>query len=286
MAPEVSVVIPVRDGADAIGALLDSLKRQTLARERFEVVVVDNASRDATADIARRHGATVVHEPIPNRSRARNAGVAAAAADLIAFTDADCSAHERWLEELLGCADRAALVAGDVVTSTGDPPNAIERFELLWRFGQGAWVEQGWVATANLLVTREAFDAVGGLDPSWRHIGEDVDFCLRARDAGFGLAFCPDAVVDHHAERRLGPMLSRSYRHGYSVNQAWHRFGGGYRAWRHPGGVLSGARAFRRLGLDTAPLDGPDGRWLGALARASYGARIVGSIWAELRRAR
>ncbi|HEX8742414.1 MAG TPA: glycosyltransferase [Thermoleophilaceae bacterium] len=287
MAPEVSVVIPVRDGADSIGALLCSLERQTLARERFEVVVVDNASRDATADIARGRGATVVHEPVPNRSRARNAGVAATAADLIAFTDADCFAHERWLEELLACAGRAPLVAGEVVTSTSDPPNAIERFELLSRFGQGAWVEQqGWAATANLLVRREAFNAVGGLDPSWRHIGEDVDFCLRARDAGFGLAFCPDAVVEHHAERRLRPMLSRSYRHGYSVNQAWHRFGGGYRAWRHPGGVLSGPRAFRRLGLDTAALRGPDGRRLAALARASYGARIVGSVWAELRRAR
>lgn len=281
------MVIPVRDGADSIGALLDSLERQTLARERFEVVVVDNASRDATAEIARQRGARVVHEPVPNRSRARNAGVAAAKADLIAFTDADCSAHERWLEELLGCAGRAPLVAGEVVTSTGEPPNAIERFEKLWRFGQGAWVEQqGWAATANLLVRREAFDAIGGLDPSWHHIGEDVDFCLRAGAAGYALAFCPDAVVEHYAESRLRPMLSRSYRHGYSVNQVWHRFGGGYRAWRHPGGLLSAQRAFRRLGLDESRLDGADGRRLGLLARASYGARIVGSVWAELRRAR
>ena len=286
-APDVSVVIPVRDGAGSIGALLASLARQTLDRERFEVVVVDNASRDGTARVAREQGARVVHEPIPNRSRARNAGVAAAVADLIAFTDADCSAHERWLEELLRCAPRAPLVAGEVVTSTGEPPNSIERFERVWRFGQGAWVtQQGWAATANLLVSREAFDAVGGLDPAWHHIGEDADFCLRARAAGYDLAFCPDAVIEHHAEARLVPMLQRSYRHGYSVNQAWHRLGIGYRAWRHPGGLLTGRRAFRRLGLDPGRLEEDDGRSLAALARASYGARMVGSVVAELRRAR
>ncbi|MDQ3935823.1 MAG: glycosyltransferase [Actinomycetota bacterium] len=280
-------MIPVRDGADSIGALLDSLARQTLARERFEVVVVDNASRDDTAAVARERGARVVHEPIPNRSRARNAGVAAAEAGLIAFTDADCVARERWLEELLACAPRAPLVAGEVVTSTAEPPNAIERFERLWRFGQGAWVtQQGWAATANLLVAREAFDAVGGLDPAWHHIGEDADFCLRARDAGYGLDFCPDAVIEHRAEERLLPLLKRSYRHGYSANQAWHRLGLAERAWRHPGGLLSGRRAFRRLGLDETPLAGGDGRSLAALARASYAARVVGSVTAELKRAR
>lgn len=287
MALDVSVVIPVRDGAESIGPLLESLERQTLDRERFEIVVVDNASRDATARIAAEGGARVVHEPVPNRSRARNAGVAAARADLIAFTDADCRADERWLEELLRCASLAPLVAGEVVTSTGEPPNAVERFERLWRFGQGAWVkQQGWAATANLLVTREAFDAVGGLDPAWHHIGEDADFCLRAGAAGYGLDFCAAAVIEHRAESRLVPMLRRSYRHGYSVNQAWYRLGVGYRAWRHPGGLLTGRRAFRRLGLDESLLSGNDGRSVATLARASYAARMVGSAWAELKRAR
>jgi glycosyltransferase involved in cell wall biosynthesis len=285
--PDVSVVIPVRDGAGSLGPLLDSLERQTLGRERFEVVVVDNASRDATARIARERGACVIHEPIPNRSRARNAGVAAATAGLIAFTDADCRADERWLEELLRCAPLAPLVAGEVVTSTGDPPNAVERFERLWRFGQGAWVkQQGWAATANLLVTREAFEAVGGLDTAWRHIGEDADFCLRCTAAGYALDFCAEAMIEHHAEDRVVPMLRRSYRHGYSVNQAWYRLGVGYRAWRHPGGLLSGRRAFRRLGLDASPLGGEDARAMAALARASYAARMVGSAVAELQRAR
>ena len=120
----------------------------------------------------------------------------------------------------------------------------------------GTWVEQGWAATANLLVRADAFAAVRGFDPTWRHIGEDVDFCFRARDAGFALGYCPEAVVDHEAERELRPLLERCFRHGYSVNQAFYRLGVGRRAWRDPLPALSAtARYGRRVlpdGLDRA----------------------------------
>jgi GT2 family glycosyltransferase len=283
----VSVVIPVRDGAATLGKLLDSIARQTLARERYEVIVVDNASRDGTAAIARSRGATVVTESVPNRSRARNRGVAAAHAQLIAFTDGDCLAAPAWLERLLECASKAPLVAGGVVTSTGEQPNAIERFETLWRFGQESWVKhQGWAATANLLVDRTAFDAVGGLDPTWRHIGEDVDFCLRATAAGYALDWCDGAEVFHYAETAIGPFLRRSFRHGYSVNQAYHRFGRGYQAWRHPRAIVSARHAFERLGIDPRGFDRGERLRMAALARLSYAARFAGSAWAELARAR
>jgi GT2 family glycosyltransferase len=284
---DVSVVIPVRNGADSIVPLLDSLSGQTLAADRFEVIVVDNDSSDGTAAVARACGATVVDEPIANRSRARNAGAAAASADLIAFTDADCVADRRWLEALLASADTAPLVAGEVVVSTSEPPNRIERFESLWRFGQESWVrEQGWAATANLLVGKEAFEAIGGFDPTWRHIGEDVDFCLRAARAGFELGWCGDAVVSHFAESRLKPMLKRSFLHGYSVNQAYYRLGRGFRAWRHPRGALSARAALDRTGIAPSRIGRSERRAIEALARASYAARIAGSAWAELRHAR
>lgn len=284
---DVSVVIPVRNGAESIGPLLDSLSAQTLAADRFEVIVVDNDSSDGTADVARARGAAVVSEPIANRSRARNAGAAVATADVIAFTDADCVADPRWLEALLASADVAPLVAGEVVVSTSDEPNRIERFESLWRFGQESWVrEQGWAATANLLVRKEALDAIDGFDPTWRHIGEDVDFCLRAARAGFELGWCADAVVSHFAESRLKPMLKRSFLHGYSVNQAYYRLGRGFRAWRHPRGALSGRAALDRTGIAPSRIGAGERRAIEGLARASYAARIAGSAWAELRHAR
>jgi GT2 family glycosyltransferase len=250
------------------------------------VIVVDNDSSDRTAEVAQAHGARVVTEPIANRSRARNRGASAASSRLYAFTDADCAAEPGWLERLLGCRSLAPLVAGDVRVRMTERPNAIERYESLWRFGQASWVPQGWAATANLLVRAEAFEAIRGFDPTWRHIGEDVDFCFRARDAGYGLAYCPGAVVEHDAERELRPLLGRCFRHGYSVNQAFYRLGAGYRAWRDPLPALIGDRALRDVGHSPDTFDPSEWRRMARLARLGYAARVAGSAWAEVMRSR
>jgi GT2 family glycosyltransferase len=282
----VSVIIPARNAAATLSPLLRSLDAQTLEPERFEVIVVDNASSDGTAAVAASHGAKVVHEPVANRSRARNRGVAAAAAPLYAFTDADCVADPRWLEALLGCAPSAPLVAGAVEITVSENPNALERFELLWRFGQQEWTKQGWAATANLLVQRDAFDAVGGFDPAWRHIGEDADFCLRAGRAGYFLSYCSAARVNHPGERELRPFLGRFFMHGYSVNQARYRLGIGYRAWRHPLPAFVGDRALRQIGHSPNGFEQAEWRRMSRVARLGYAARVAGSFWAEIVRAR
>jgi glycosyltransferase involved in cell wall biosynthesis len=284
--PSVSVIVPVRNGATSIPPLLDSLAAQTFSAERFEVIVVDNGSTDGTGAIAERYGVRVVNDPVPNRSRARNRGAAVARSRLYAFTDADCVADSRWLEQLVAHADRAPLLAGEVRLRTRQAPNAVERFEALWRFGQAAWVPQGWAATANLLVDAEAFEAIGGFDTTWRHIGEDVDFCFRARRAGYELAYCGEAIVDHDGERELAPLLRRCFRHGYSVNQAYYRLGAGYRAWRDPVPAVIGDRALKQFGHSPGGFDRREWRRMARLARLGYAARILGSLWAEAVRAR
>jgi GT2 family glycosyltransferase len=284
--PAVSVVIPARNAAATLPPLLLSLEAQTLEPDRFEVIVVDNDSSDDTGGVASAHGVKVVHEPVANRSRARNRGVAAASAPLYAFTDADCVADPRWLEELLRCAPSAPLVAGRVQLTVGEHPNALERFDRLWRFGQHAWVGQGWASTANLLVSRAALEAVGGFDPAWREGGEDVDFCVRAGRSGHALSYCNDALVLHPGERELRPFLRRFFMHGYSINQATHRLGLGYRAWRHPLPAVAGDRALREIGHSPDGFDRAEWRRMARVARLGYAARVAGSLWAELVRAR
>jgi GT2 family glycosyltransferase len=279
--PEISVVVPVRDGAPALGRLLATLAGQTLGPDRFEVVVVDNGSRDgAPTAVARAAGAVVVREAWANRGLARNRGVAAAAADLIAFTDADCLAEPGWLGALLGCLQRAPLAAGPVRLETGAPPNRCERLELLWRFDQATNVARsGWAASANLGIHRAVFAEIGGFDPDYRHIGEDVDLCLRAGAAGHRLAYCADAVIGHASESALVPILRRAFRHGFSSTQHHRRLATavGWQYWRHPRPVLAGDWALRRFGA--AALAETD---LLGLARAEYAARVAGSAWAEL----
>lgn len=281
--PQISVVIPMRDGALTLPALLDALDRQTLPRERFEIVVVDNASRDGSGALARERGALVVDEPRPNRARARNRGVDAAVGREVAFTDADCVPAPGWLAALSACLAGAPLAAGAVDLVTAERPSRWEELERLWRFRQETAVGQGWAATANLGVRRDAFLAIAGFDPAYRHIGEDVDFCLRARAAGFPLVWCPEAVVRHRAEATAIAVIRRAVIHGYSSNQHARRWQGdiGWRHWRHPRPALSGDWALRRFG-DSA-VGHPE---LLSAARAEYAARVIGSAWAELRRAR
>jgi GT2 family glycosyltransferase len=282
MAARVSVITTVRDGEDSLPALFDALDAQTLARGAFEVVVIDNASRDRTAEVARARGAEVVAEPIPGRARARNRGVAASSAALLAFTDADCRPRPDWLEQLVSTLVVSSLVGGRVVLTARDEPNAIERLDALWRFRQDDGAAQGWAATANLGMRRDAFDAIGGFDASFRHIGEDVDLCLRARAAGYELAWCPDAVVEHPAETSLRPVLRRAFEQAYPLEdlRRRHRFDSG-EEWRHPMPLVRGAYAIERFGADLEHV--PERRRLLALARLEYAGRMAGSAWAVLR---
>jgi GT2 family glycosyltransferase len=247
------------------------------------VVVVDNGSSDGSAEVARSFGARVVDAPQRGRARARNSGVAAARAGVIAFTDADCRPDPGWLQALHGCLSRAPMVAGPVALVTGEPPSRWERLEGLWRFAQAENVARGWSATANLAVTRAAFDAAGGFDESYEHIGEDVDFCLRAGASGCSLEFCEDAVVRHAAERDALTVFRRAIVHGYSSQQHARRWPGraGWSHWRHPLPALAGDWALRRFGDDAVAQR--DLLWP---ARFEYAGRVLGSVWAVLGRVR
>jgi GT2 family glycosyltransferase len=282
--PEVSVVVPVRDGASTIPPLLASLAEQSGDPERLELIVVDNASRDGTAEIARRGGARVVEEPRPNRALARNRGVAIARGRSLLFVDGDCIVGRGWAEALTDCLERSELAAGAVRTTTSEHPNRYERFDLFWRFPQERYVSQGFAASANLAIRRECFEAIGGFETGYRHIGEDVDLCLRARAAGFGLTWCPDAVVSHSAETALGPVLRRGFRQGFAQRQLLSRVGSGVgaRLWAHPGQLVRGDWPLRRLGGDPGLLERGERDRLMWVARAEGASRMAGSLWAEL----
>src|ERR1041385_9155423 len=100
--PDVSVVIPVLGDAERLALCLDALDRQTLPANRFEVIVVDNASdRDeAIAAVVAEHAPRfrLLHEPRPGSYAARNRAIADARGTIIAFTDADCIPRPDWLE--------------------------------------------------------------------------------------------------------------------------------------------------------------------------------------------
>jgi len=113
-AGRVSVVIPARDDAPALERCLTALARQTVAP--LEVVVVDNGSSDTTAQVARDHGARVVHEPRVGIPMAAAAGYDAARGELIARLDADSVPPPDWVERVTAAMEDPRLEA---VTGVG-----------------------------------------------------------------------------------------------------------------------------------------------------------------------
>lgn len=205
MAPVVSVIVPVLDGARTIGALLDAVAAQVGAPEH-EVIVVDNGSTDATPDVASSHplAPRVVHEQRRGSYAARNTGIQSAHADILAFTDADCVPQPGWLAAGVAAFETGAdLVGGAIAPLRSSSPSRWERYDRAMYLRQQDHVEdEGFAATANLFVRRPILEALGGFDASLLS-GGDFDFGKRATAAGFRLIYSADAVVQHRPRTTL-----------------------------------------------------------------------------------
>ncbi|MGQ0830930.1 MAG: glycosyltransferase family 2 protein [Microthrixaceae bacterium] len=209
-----SVVVCTLDRAE----LLDGCLRAVLAdRPRdgsVEVVVVDNGSTDDTPAVVASHdGVRYVIEPRRGLARARNAGLAAAAAGMVAFLDDDARSMPGWTAALLHARERwptAVAIGGPVVLEWGAPRPAwlvpaLTRWFSAVDHGPAARLldpnEQP--VGANLTVARDPALAVGGFAPELGRMGaslaseEEVDLLRRLRATGGEVAWEPAAAVRH-----------------------------------------------------------------------------------------
>jgi GT2 family glycosyltransferase len=258
-----SVIVPVRDGAADIAALLACLERQTLARSDFEIVVGDDGSTDdGTSGIATKDGhIRVAHGPPSNSYAARNRAVRTSSAPVLAFCDADCRPEPDWLERGLEALEDTDIVAGRIRFAVSEPRTVWTLIDMDGSKDHEHQVRVGVAETANLFLRRELFDRVGGLDGSISEYG-DYEFVERCVAAGASLSFGSDAVV-WHPTRTSGKALLRAlwkYNRGYAVHAG--------RAGQLPDAVklrswvplVQTFRSRRRWGRSI----GPDRSWLHA----------------------
>lgn len=212
--PHVTVVVPAYHSEAAIGQCLASLSGQTY--QDFEVVVVNSSDPQPTGALVERAlpTATLVQSDerlLPHDARA--AGIRVARGSLIAFLDPDCRAHPDWLERLVGHADDGEqAVAGSVVPEPGASRFEIAAFVCKQRFllprGRG---RLRWAPTANLLVSRSAYDAAGGF-PVGIFAG-DVVLGERLARTGVRTYVDPEAQVEHrYDETPIGFLRERFVR--------------------------------------------------------------------------
>ena len=198
----VSVVAATHNRADRLKRLLDGLREQTLGTDRFEVIVVDDGSRDETPSVlaeARERGdlrlTTFRNEPAGGPARARNRGWRAATGPLVAFTDDDCRPDAGWLEALLkahdGVADR--IVQGQTLPDPTEADNMGPFAKTLRLTELTAHFE-----TCNILYPRALLERLDGFNEDYpAPAGEDTDLGRRATKGGAAPVFAPAALVYH-----------------------------------------------------------------------------------------
>jgi glycosyltransferase involved in cell wall biosynthesis len=189
--PLVSVIVPVYRGERFLAAALDGVVKQTY--RRVELIVVDDGSDDASAQIARTYaGARVLSEPHRGVSAARNTGVAAAQGELLAFLDADDLWLPQKLEQqvaLMYQRAEVAIVHTHVMTFL-TPEAPFPR----WLPADWLTVPQPRYCPSNWLVRREAFTLVGPFDESFA-TAEEYQWLVRARSAGLESAMLDETLV-------------------------------------------------------------------------------------------
>jgi GT2 family glycosyltransferase len=224
--PHVSVVVCAYNAADTIDDCLSSLA--ALTYPDYDVIVVNDGSVDETAAIAHRHadrhpGVRILDVPQGGLSAARNAGLAAASGEIVAYTDADVRVDPDWLSYLV-----QPMLATDVAGTGG--PNVVPHDD--------PWVAQcvarapggpthvmlddriaEHVPGCNMAFRRGALLSIDGFNPVYLRAGDDVDICWRLQARGLGIAFAPAALVWHH--RRASVAAYWRQQVGYGEGETW-----------------------------------------------------------------
>lgn len=194
----ISVVIPAWNEEEYIARTLDALHCQTLPRKNFEIIVVDNASTDRTAALARIYGADIiVHEPNKGTNYARQRGIDESIGEIVAFLDADCIPPPEWLEKIFvklsSRQNRCAAIAGSYVFHV-NPTDSLFLAQEIYR-----WIVMPTMSTlfgrllgrggiligGNFASYRENFQKINGLDTSFTFFGDDASIAKKFGEIGY-----------------------------------------------------------------------------------------------------
>jgi len=198
--PKVSVVVCSYNGAGTIRDTLEHLSR--LDYPNYEVIVVNDGSKDATPEIAKEYGIHLISTPNQGLGQARNQGLAAARGEFVVYIDDDAYPPPLWLKYLVSAFLRSdhACIGGPnlvppedgwigqcVADSPGGPLHVLIDDEIAEH-----------VPGCNMAFRRSCLAAIGGFDPLYRAAGDDVDVCWRLQDKAWTIGFTAAAMVWHH----------------------------------------------------------------------------------------
>ena len=219
-----SVIIPTYNRPERLAKCLDSLARQTLPVDRWEVVVVDDGSPHSMESVVtpvRSHlQIRLIRQANAGPAAARNAGAAAATAQYLAFTDDDCQPLANWLEQLAGefAQNPSALIGGQTLNAL--PGNLYSTasqllIDYLYSYYNDTQEEPTFFASNNFAVPRDAYQKLGGFDTSFPlAAGEDREFCDRWLQHGLPMHYAPAVQIYHAHSLKLASYWRQHFNYG------------------------------------------------------------------------
>ena len=223
--PMFSVVVCTHNGELNIAACLSSLMR--LDYPSYEVIVVNDGSSDNTEEIVSRYPEVrLMNLAHAGLSAARNYGAEHAKGEIIAYTDDDCQPDAGWLRWLAWSFSKGEWHACGgpnlpprPLDDEGSIDGAVDEAVVASAPGAPSHVllsdgEAEHIPGCNLVVKKEALMAIGGFDSVYRAAGDDVDFCWRLIDAGYGIGFSGAAFVWHRRRTSLGRYFKQQIGYG------------------------------------------------------------------------
>jgi GT2 family glycosyltransferase len=224
--PAATVVVPTSNRADYLEVTLRSLAEQDFDRP-YEVVAVDDGSRDRTPDVIAAAGVrSIRHETPVGPNTGRNEGIAAAESDLIALVDDDTRIPPTWLRAMVEGAERhpdADAYGGPIrARLEGPAPRACGREEPpITSLDLGAADREAkLVWSANMALRRAAFDRVGPFDERFITGGDEEDWIRRLHAKGGRVMYIADAGLEHRRsgdDARLRSLMRSAYRRGRNM---------------------------------------------------------------------
>ena len=209
---KVSAVIVAKHAERTIRHAVKSLLRQII--KPHEIIVVVDSLADPTIEAVADLPVKVILNEDVGLGAARKTGVDVSTGDVIAFIDADCIANERWIESLVEAFSESNLMvqagrAIGVKTLSDTPTTSLE-------LSSGNTGFLRFAPTQNFAFRKELVNIVGNFDSWFKGGGEDLDFCIRLRKAGYGIRYNPNAEI-YHLSHRYG--FRRAWRDGRSRAQ-------------------------------------------------------------------
>ena len=218
--PLLSVVVPFHNSSETIEACIESLLASEPEPGSVELIFVDNNSADESRDLVSRFSTvTLLDESQPGAYPARNRGLKAARAPIIAFTDADCTVDSMWCEVILERMEEPEL--GILIGAVHFPPKASLPMHLLggWENAKARWIAdharaQQRIAYCNNMAVRSSLFQSLGWFRDWRRAG-DSEFAQRvaSKRPEMTLAFDSRLRVVHHEFTRLRQRIRRLRRY-------------------------------------------------------------------------